>query len=103
MADDGSWHDWGFPDPVGSQLFLGKLLHAVVRKGSPWDGLINGEKVLVHGSLEGAKQAVDWHIAQRLESATFSIRKFRERIPRQQNTHIQCGAEHVAEIEIGTE
>ncbi len=79
MVDDCKWHDWGFPDPVGSQLFLGRLLHTVVRKGNPWQGLINGEKVLVHGSLEGVKQALDWEIARRIEGAAVATENFNRR------------------------
>lgn len=86
MVDDGAWHDWGFPDPVGSQLFLGRLLHAVVRKGSPWQGLINGEKVLVRGSLEGTKHALDWEIARRLESAAAATEQFRARTDRRNDS-----------------
>lgn len=82
MVDDGAWHDWGFPDPVGSQLFLGRLLHAVVRKDGIWQGLINGEKVLVHGSLEGTKQALDWEIARRLKGAATSTERFHARTER---------------------
>lgn len=77
--DDGDWHDWGFPEPVGSQLFLGRLLHAVVRVGSPCKGWINDRQVLVHGSLEGTKQALDWEIARRLKSAALATVNFKKR------------------------